>query len=387
MEAIFADSVVTGNRSLLYTYKQVANITGYGLGPVVAFFLFYYVGDTWTLPEMRGVMLVGLTINILPVFVTFFFDDNKSLGVESEGLGHQKISPPDSQVAREDVRVNDDYVAIHTGGDRNLPSKEEASFGDSPGETTAVVNTPEHALSASSATKSLADGSVGSALGQGGCIKQSRIAGIIIVSNTIVSIASGMTIKFFPVFYAKEVGLSPTWVCVTMVISTVSLALCTMLAQQVSLRIGRIETALAARLTGITLLFCMSAMKVSWTNPYIMVPISVVRMAFMNCQAALMQTVLMDYTKKEERARWSSLQTITQFGWSGSAMLGGWLLDHYGFEITFIITASLQLAGTLLMSTLLGAVARETDSSKGTKPVGAIFKPLLPGPSGKAVVV
>ena len=107
----------------------------------------------------------------------------------------------------------------------------------------------------------------------------------------------------------------------------------------------------------------------------------------MNCQAALMQTVLMDYTKKEERARWSSLQTITQFGWSGSAMLGGWLLDHYGFEITFIITASLQLTGTILMSTLLGAVARETDSSKGTKPGGAIFKPLLPGPSGKAVVV
>lgn len=41
------------------------------------------------------------------------------------------------------------------------------------------------------------------------------------------------------------------------------------------------------------------------------------------------------------------MDSITAFGWSGSALLGGFLVDRHGFAPVFLATAGLQLFGTL----------------------------------------
>lgn len=51
----------------------------------------------------------------------------------------------------------------------------------------------------------------------------------------------------------------------------------------------------------------------------------------------------MDYVRKDSRGRWNSLDCLLAFGWCGSAVVGGFLLDRYGFDLTFIITASAQV--------------------------------------------
>ena len=53
------------------------------------------------------------------------------------------------------------------------------------------------------------------------------------------------------------------------------------------------------------------------------------------------------------------------FGWSGSAFLGGILLDKYGFSFIFLVTAVLQAVGTSIMLPLLFLVPRK---EKGNKP-------------------
>lgn len=35
------------------------------------------------------------------------------------------------------------------------------------------------------------------------------------------------------------------------------------------------------------------------------------------------------------------MQVLFQFGWSGSAVLGGWLVDRCGFQVAFIVTGAL----------------------------------------------
>ena len=40
-------------------------------------------------------------------------------------------------------------------------------------------------------------------------------------------------------------------------------------------------------------------------------------------------------------------------GWSGSAALGGWLVDHYGYEISFVATAIGTSVGTAMRIPLL----------------------------------
>eukprot|EP00959_Pyramimonas_sp_CCMP1952_P447038 9359856-Pyramimonas_sp.AAC.2 len=48
----------------------------------------------------------------------------------------------------------------------------------------------------------------------------------------------------------------------------------------------------------------------------------------------------MDVLPKGQRARWKSLDSVSQFGWCGSAFLGGWWSDRHGYMHTFLLTAA-----------------------------------------------
>ena len=47
-----------------------------------------------------------------------------------------------------------------------------------------------------------------------------------------------------------------------------------------------------------------------------------------NATYPLSESILMDFVAKEFRARWKSLESVVQFGWCGSAVVGGWLGDR-----------------------------------------------------------
>ena len=79
----------------------------------------------------------------------------------------------------------------------------------------------------------------------------------------------------------------------------------------------------------------------------------------MNCSYPLVESILMDFVPKEERARWKSLESVAAFGWCGSAALGGWLADKYDYTYTFLITALLQTSGYLVFSSLIPLVPRQ----------------------------
>jgi hypothetical protein len=57
-----------------------------------------------------------------------------------------------------------------------------------------------------------------------------------------------------------------------------------------------------------------------------------------SCQAACFHRPfsvhenLQDFVPKERRAAWNALESVTSFGWSGSAAFGGWLIHSFGFQ-------------------------------------------------------
>lgn len=58
------------------------------------------------------------------------------------------------------------------------------------------------------------------------------------------------------------------------------------------------------------------------------------------------------------RGRWSSIDGVTIFGWSGSALLGGVLIDRNGFGSVFFVTAAIQLLSMGFLLPLLFVVPR-----------------------------
>ena len=66
----------------------------------------------------------------------------------------------------------------------------------------------------------------------------------------------------------------------------------------------------------------------------------------------------MDFVPKHERGRWKSLESVAKFGWCGSAMLGGYLVDRYDYPFTFLLTAMIQAAAVAIWTVLLCIVPR-----------------------------
>ena len=87
----------------------------------------------------------------------------------------------------------------------------------------------------------------------------------------------------------------------------------------------------------------------------------------------------MDYTRKRDRAKWSSLESVSSFGWSGSALLGGAVIDRGGYRAVFLATASLQAVSALVSATLLGAIHAEA----GAEPSADAGAPAPPKPAAE----
>jgi MFS family permease len=109
-------------------------------------------------------------------------------------------------------------------------------------------------------------------------------------------------------------------------------------AEKEKVPFGRVQTIMLCKVMGVSALFLMVYLikyRGSW---YIMVPIYLFRTGIMNSTYPLEESISMDFVPKDQRARWKSLESIAQFGWCGSAALGGWLADKHGYSFTFLIS-------------------------------------------------
>merc|ERR1719424_907086 len=99
----------------------------------------------------------------------------------------------------------------------------------------------------------------------------------------------------------------------------------------------------------------------------LLVVVYLVRTGLMNCTYPLEESILMDFVPSHTRARRKSLDSVSVFGWCGSAALGGYLADRFGYTFTFLVTASIQGTATLLQATLMLVVPRsEQPTSSAT---------------------
>lgn len=60
-------------------------------------------------------------------------------------------------------------------------------------------------------------------------------------------------------------------------------------------------------------------------------------------------------------AKWNAVESIAAFGWSGSAVLGGLLVDNYGFGVSFGATAFIQMMAWFPLILLLPLVVKVRD--------------------------
>ncbi len=61
----------------------------------------------------------------------------------------------------------------------------------------------------------------------------------------------------------------------------------------------------------------------------------------------------MDFVPRRHRGKVNAVDGVRSFSWSGSAALGGFLIERFGFQPTFLITAAIKTAAFLPLLLLL----------------------------------
>jgi MFS family permease len=314
LSALFADSILDGQRAHYFTTRSVLINLGNVAGPVVALIMFAALGDTWTIRNCSMVMIVGQIICLPPVFLLCFLSDDAMVDSEDDASSQSPL-----------------LEGLSVDEESNVDEEPQEPTSNGTPDTHQDETYDEHRLASLFR-----------------CIPPNRvIATLVATADVMAGLASGMSVRYFAIFLYDNLHINPVHVQIFYMITPLVQASLMKVAQILAQRYGRCRMAVAFKWTGITL---MLAMIVSYTRGlpvWTTCMILLFRTAFMNATSALTKSVLMDHVVKEERAKWSALESLNRFSWSGSAVLGGFLVDYRGIVFNFCVTAGLQFIATM----------------------------------------
>lgn len=300
-QAMFADSIPTGERSKYYSLLYATYIGASAAGPLVSISLFCVWGNTWSPRQLAKVLLSGMALEVLTSPLFLAFSERSLLGAEADAATEQREEAEEISTAQR--------------GEQLVPWT-------------------------------------------------------LFSASLLSSLGSGMTVKFFPLFFRETVGLSPINVQIIYAVVPLAMVIGMAIAQHLHPIIGRVQTMCVCKLVGVVLLVAMIGIveDAASSSHYdlLLVTVYVLRTCLANCTYPIEESILMDFVPRSRRARWKSLESISSFGWCGAALVGGLIADKYSYTATFSVTACFQFAATLLVATLIFVVPRhESELRRG----------------------
>jgi MFS family permease len=197
-QALFADSTPSGTRSTYFTYQFVCYLSASAVGPLVSIILFQTLGDNWDMYHLRIVIYVGLILETGNAILMMLFDDNKALD-EDENDNDEN----------EDENGNDEGGSNDEDGRRNGDGHEDEEQQAAPAPVSLLSSSNDN----NNATTTITATAVAAATDSIRLKKrQEWIPYIVFISGLISSLGSGMTVKFFPLFFKDEIGMTPSQV-------------------------------------------------------------------------------------------------------------------------------------------------------------------------------
>jgi len=178
------------------------------------------------------------------------------------------------------------------------------------------------------------------------------------VSTTVTSIGAGMTVKFFPLFFRVEYGFSPRDLCLLSFTYPLAMAAMQKVSLAASVKMGRMEASILFHFLGTATLFALCVAK----PLYLALPLYFLRGALMNAKQPIITAITMDLVTSDMRGRWSSIQSIAGFSWSGSAFIGGWVAQSSGYRASFAVTAVVYTVAGLMFVPLLFMFPNDRES-------------------------
>eukprot|EP00435_Cladocopium_sp_Y103_P058534 s1828_g20.t1 len=182
-----------------------------------------------------------------------------------------------------------------------------------------------------------------------GIPKHVLVPGLAMVFNLFIMMGGGIALKFFPLFYHQEYGLSDMAVCWIMAGYWVSTALGSYTAAFLSRIARRPVLVIGTQLIGASLMFLFVLTQPLFWN----LTIFEFRPIVQNAHMALNTALTMEYALPQHRGKWASVGSLNRATFAGSAVVGGVLTDEYSFRVAFAVTGCILVCALVIYSPML----------------------------------
>jgi len=345
ISALFADSIKDGQRAHYFTKRSILINFGNVAGPLISLAMFLALGDKWTIRDCSIVMAVGQVL-CLPAFLLLLLLNDKY-------AVHHDQQEQEAQPAMT-TTISSDLTLPLLGDDDESDCCPSEGHG---GSSNASSDHQDEQYDARRLSFFLP------------CLPKERsIAILVAMADVTAGLASGMSIRYFAIFLYDNLKISPVKVQILYVIAPLIQASLMKVAELFARKYGgRCQIAVLFKWTGITFMLAMVHCYRQEYPVWVVCALLLFRTAFMNSTSALTKSVLFDHVPSNERAKWGALESLNMFSWSGSAALGGILVEYKGLVFNFLITASLQFIATMPFL-LLSVFGRKKNNGSNNSP-------------------
>jgi len=179
-----------------------------------------------------------------------------------------------------------------------------------------------------------------------------------------VAIGSGMTFKFWPLFFEKDFDLGYIHVCMITAITWISISLFNLLCPRMVKLVGNgATTYVGLCFTATSLLLFIGLVRMPLIPTIVCV---VLRNGIMNAGSPLNDSIVLNAIPRKHRAKWGSIESLSRATWAGSAFIGGMLNDSYDYRTAFTVTALIHVcAGVFYVIAIYPTVRREETVQDG----------------------
>ena len=306
ISALFADSLRDKQRSKYITWRYSVQKLGNLAAPILATGMFARAKNQWSEEDCAAIIYFSQALGIISILIPCFMSDDKI--PTSDTLS---IEPDDEEIG--------DHLSLGSSGE------------------TAYITLPESDESDESVNTAQSDNETYDKL----------IPMCICSADILQGFANGMSVQFFPVFFANDLDMRPIYVQIVYMCSQGGQACGSLVGFKIGKMFGRCFATIFLRVIGCMALGLMILFGEMKMCPPIVCTFYVLRMIFTNSSVPLTGSILMDYVPKQHRGKWGSLDSLVKASWSGSAFIGGFLIHRYGIYSVFYVTISLQLIATI----------------------------------------
>mmetsp|Transcript_46234 Transcript_46234/g.91641 ORF Transcript_46234/g.91641 Transcript_46234/m.91641 type:complete len:471 (+) Transcript_46234:85-1497(+) len=178
------------------------------------------------------------------------------------------------------------------------------------------------------------------------------------VTFFLILLGSGMSTKFYPLFFATDFGLSPLGLCMLQAAEPLGVAALTRLNPLIVKRLGRAQAATLFMAVSPILLLGITCMH----QIALVAPIFVLRTATARAYIPLFQAIVATCVPSTHRGKFAALNAVRLSFFSANAFLGAMLADAYhSYRPAFVVTAIWQLACIALFIPVLVWLPRHSD--------------------------